>query len=993
MRIIRVLRSLSLRAYLLFLVLLVLLPTAGLLVHTAIDQRRLAAVAAEHRALRIARIADLEQLQLVTASRALLTSVSQILVPHASQMRRCAPLLASLLKTEPYYINLGVINASGRIVCSAVPSAHPVMVADRAYFRRALMTGRFAIGNYQVGRITDERTLNFAVPVLSREGSQRWVVFAAVNLSWIHRMIASMSLPHGLDVTVVDARGTVLARAPDSGTAIGQSIAGSPLMRILKHLNRSGTTELTGVGGVADLYGFTPLDVSTHGDVYVIASTPKAIALASANRAFIQNLALFVMVALAALGAAWVGADALILRRAKAISKAAHRLGQGDMTARTGLRHDHGDFGQVAFALDDMAGKLQRHEDEIDAANRRMHQINRALLTLGSCNRTLVRAVDEESLLEGMCRVIVETGGYRLAWVGYARADAGKSIDVRAQAGFDQGYLGSIRLTWADTERGRGPAGTAIRTGAPCLVHDLLSDARFGPWRQDAMKHGYRACIGLPLRVNGQVIGVLMIYSAESDAFADREVDLLTELAADIAFGIETLRTRALSQKAHETIWRMAYYDEVTGLPNHARLTEFLQQMLSDNADDAHSFSLLMLDVDRFREINDAVGIEHANALLHEIGARIRSALPEEELVARMRGDDFAALLPDNDADHAIRTAQRIMEIMKQPFNTGELSLDVRVSIGIAQFPQHGNQVDQLLRRADLAVRRAKRSDSGYSFYEPDIDDDSPRRLALACDLRQAIDTNLLLQYYQPKIDMKTGQLCGVEALARWHNKQYGIIPPDEFIPLAEHTGLIRPLTYKVIETAMKQLRAWADMGRRIPIAVNLSAHNLHDPGLVKRIGELVDAYHIECSQLEMEITETAIMEDPSGALDVLTKLSHMGITLSIDDFGTGYSSLSYLNKLPVNTIKIDKSFVIDMLSNEDAALIVQSTIGLAHDLGLRVVAEGIESAASWKRLAELGCDVAQGYHVARPMPDHDLKQWVENQCKTGVWTGYVDAA
>ena len=992
MQIIRILRSLRLRAYLLFLVLLVLLPTAGLLVHTAIDQRRLAAVAAEHRALRIARIADLEQVQLVTASRTLLTSVSQILVPHASKLRRCAPLLAGLLKTEPYYVNLGIINASGRIVCSAVPSAHPVTVADRAYFRRALMTGRFAVGNYQVGRITGKRTLNFAVPVFDREGSPRWVVFAAVNLSWIHRTIANMSLPHGLTVTVVDTHGTVLARDPDSGPTVGRSIGDLPLMRILKRLG-SGTTELTGLGGVADLYGFTPLDISTHGDVYVIASIPKAIALAAANRAFIQNLTLFIMVALAALGAAWVGADALILRRAKAISRAAHRLGQGDMTARTGLRHDHGDFGEVAFALDDMAGKLQRHEDEIDAANRRMHQINRALLTLGSCNRTLVRAVDEESLLEGMCRVIVETGGYRLAWVGYAQQDAGKSIGVQAQAGFDQGYLESIRTTWADTERGRGPAGTAIRTGAPCLVHDLLSDARFGPWRQDAMKHGYRACIGLPLTVHGQVIGVLMIYSTESDAFAHKEVDLLTELADDIAFGIETLRTRALSQKAHETIWRMAYYDEVTGLPNHARLTEFLQQILSDNTDNTHSFSLLMLDIDHFREINDAMGVEHANALLHEIGSRIRSTLPEEELVARMRGDDFAALLPDNDADHAIRTAQRIMEIMQQPFITGELSLDVRVSIGIAQFPQNGNQVDQLLRRADLAVRRAKHSDSGYTFYEPGLDDDSPRRLALACDLRQAIDTDLLLQYYQPKVDMKTGQLCGVEALARWNSKQYGIISPDEFIPLAEHTGLIRPLTYKVIETAMKQLRAWAAIGWRIPIAVNLSAHNLRDPGLVKRVQELLDAYRIDCSQLEMEITETAIMEDPSGALDVLTKLSRMGITLSIDDFGTGYSSLSYLNKLPVDAIKIDKSFVIDMLSNEDAALIVRSTIGLAHDLGLRVVAEGIESAAGWKILAELGCDVAQGYHVARPMPDYDLRQWIGNQCKTGVWTGHVDAA
>ncbi len=993
MEMMRALRSLSLRTYLLLLVLSILLPTAGLLVHTAIVQRTLAAADAKRAALRTARIADLRQSQLVTATRELLVATSQLLVPRAAAMHRCSSLLANLLKTQPYYINLGVASLNGRVLCSAVPLAHPVTIADRAYFRRALKTGSFAVGNYQIGRITHKGSVIFAIPVPDRQGKPRWVLFAAMDLSWIHRLIAGMPRPRGSTVTVVDARGTVLARQPDSGTRVGQSIAGSLLMRIIEQAGSEGTVELVGLDRVSNLYGFAPLYIGAHSDLYLIASIPKTVAFAAANRSFYRDLILFVIVALAALSAAWIGAELLILRRARTISKAAERLGQGDMTARTGLKHDHSDFGQMALALDNSAEKLQRHQDELDSANKELVQINRALLTLGSANRTLVRAVDEQSLLEGMCRVIVETGGYRLAWVGYAHQDASKSIRPAAQAGFDHGYLDSLNLTWADTERGRGPTGTAIRTGAACLIHDVLTDARFGPWRQDALKRGYRSSIALPLKVHGQVIGVLMIYAADADAFVRKEVGLLTEMADDLAFGIETLRTRTQSEKAHETIWRMAFYDEVTGLPNHARLTEFLQQMLADASGNTISFSLLIVDIDRFREINDAVGIEHANALLREIGLRIRSALPEHEMVARMRGDEFAALLPEEDLDHAIQTAHHILEVMLQPFATGELSLDIRVSIGITQFPQHGDQIDQLLRRADLAVRRAKRSDSGYAIFGPELDDDSPRRLALTSELRRAIDTDLLLQYYQPKIDMKTGQLCGVEALARWNNPQYGAIGPDEFIPLAEHTGLIRPLTYKAIETAMRQQCAWTEARLNIPVAVNLSARNLRDPGLVNQIRDLIRAYRIDCGQLELEITETAIMEDPSGALDVLTRLSDMGVTLSIDDFGTGYSSLSYLNKLPVKTIKIDKSFVIDMVSNDDAAMIVRSTIVLAHDLGLRVIAEGIENDTSWERLAELGCDVAQGYHVARPMPACDLERWIREHCRTGIWNGRDYAA
>ena len=983
-------RSFSLRTYLVLLVLLVLLPNAVLLIHTAFIQHRQAAVAAERRALELARTAALKQMRLIAHSRALLLSVSELLL-QASRLQHCNRHLAVLHAAAPYYTNLGVINAHGRIICSAIPLAHSITVADRTYFRRAWSGQGLVVGNYQIGRVTGKPTLVFALPAAGPR--EHYVVFAAVDLAWVRHMIAGLPRGHGTTITVADGHGTVLAQDPDAQARIGKPFPNLALMRRIRHAGSPGTAELAGPDHVMRLYGFAPLAIGSGSHLYVIAGIARTVAFAAANAAFARNLILFSLVALVALAAAWIGSNLLILRRATAISHAAHLLSQGNFAARTGIGHDENEFGKIASALDDMAEKLQHHQRDIDTQNQLLGQVNRALLTLGACNRTLVRALDEQSLLEEMCRVIVDTGGYRLAWVGYAEHDARKHIRMVAHAGFNQGYLESLGLTWEDNERGRGPAGTAIRTGAPCLVHDVTTDARFGIWRQDAVSRGYRACIALPLRISGQTTGVLLIYAQEIGAFSTREVQLLSELAGDVEFGIEALRTRAHSEKAHEALWQMAYYDQVTGLPNHTRLSEFLQQLLGEAPGNGHPFSLMILDIDRFRDINDAIGTRHANRLLHRIAQRIRNAIPEEEMVVRMRGDEFAVLLPEHDRDYAIETSRRVMEIMREPFADGDLSLDVQLSIGITQFPRDGTEAEQLLRRADLAVRRAKQSENGYALYEPELDDDSPRRLALASDLRQAIDTGELIQYYQPKIDMHTGELAGVEALARWTSRKYGNISPDEFISLAEQTGLIRPLTYSAIETALRQQRAWALTGMNIPVAVNLSARNLHDSTLLDRITQLMQAYDVPPGNLELEITETAIMADPGGALEILNRLSSMGIQLSIDDFGTGYSSLGYLGKLPVNAIKIDKSFVIDMISNADSEMIVHSTIGLAHDLRLHVVAEGIESTAVWRRLHALGCDTAQGYLVARPMPARDLETWLQEQMKTGVWEGRIDAA
>ena len=348
-----------------------------------------------------------------------------------------------------------------------------------------------------------------------------------------------------------------------------------------------------------------------------------------------------------------------------------------------------------------------------------------------------------------------------------------------------------------------------------------------------------------------------------------------------------------------------------------------------------------------------------------------------DEVVARMRGDEFAVLLPGGDVAHAMRAARELIGVLAPPFEVGDLHLDITATVGIALYPQHGADAVRLVRHADLAMHQGKETGTHYTVYAPNSDEESPRRLALASELRQAIDKDELVLHYQPKVDLGSGQVCGAEALVRWLHPREGLIPPDSFIPLAEHTGLIKPMTDWVLAAALRQLSVWRQAGPHLPIAVNLSVRNLRDPDLIERVAGLLRAWSIDPGKLEVEITESAMMDDPKRALEALVRLRDLGIRLFIDDFGTGHSSLAYLKRLPVDAVKIDKSFVSDMLSSTDSEAIVRSTITLAHDIGLKVVAEGIEDQATWERLVALGCDTGQGYFISKPLECPQFEMWL----------------
>jgi diguanylate cyclase (GGDEF)-like protein/PAS domain S-box-containing protein len=429
-----------------------------------------------------------------------------------------------------------------------------------------------------------------------------------------------------------------------------------------------------------------------------------------------------------------------------------------------------------------------------------------------------------------------------------------------------------------------------------------------------------------------------------------------------------------------EALKHQATHDALTQLPNRYLLHERMQQALGEARDAGRPLAFLLQDLDRFKEINDTLGHHTGDGLLRMIAGRLELPLRPGDTIARLGGDEFAVLLPDTHIDGARQIAGELIQALRQPFRVDGLSLQVDTSIGIALFPDHGTDAAELTQRADVTMYVAKRTRAGVCVYDPYQDFSSVRQLSLTAELRRAIDERALTVHYQPKVAADTGSTIGVEALLRWEHPELGFIAPDEFIGLAEHTGLIEPLTRFVLETALMQAAGWHRQGTRLDVSVNVSARNLLDEELPRVLSELLHTALVPPARLTLEITESVIMEDPTRALEVLIELHRLGVGISIDDFGTGYSSLGYLRKLPANEVKIDKSFVIDMDRNPDDATIVRSIVDLAHNLNLRVVAEGVERQEVWDKLRELGCDVGQGYLFSRPVPARELLGWIESE-------------
>ena len=459
---------------------------------------------------------------------------------------------------------------------------------------------------------------------------------------------------------------------------------------------------------------------------------------------------------------------------------------------------------------------------------------------------------------------------------------------------------------------------------------------------------------------NGYRVEKRYLKKTGEEVWVQLSVSLVRDKEGEPLYSIGVVQDVSERRKAEQELQFLALHDSLTELPNRTLFTDRLAQAIITANREKSSFGLLVMDMDRFKEVNDSLGHQSGDLLLRQMAGRLKGALREADTVARLGGDEFGVLpSATTSVELTSVTARKILAALDAPFEIGEAQIDGGLSIGIAQFPDHGRDADTLLRRADVAMYVAKRSKTGLAIYSHEQDEYSAGRLALMSELRQAIRNHQLELHYMPKVDFRTRRTYGVEALVRWRHPVRGMIPPDQFIPLAEQTDLLSGLARWVLEQALQQLDTWRRTGLELSMAVNLSAANLHEASLPGMIGDLLAKWHLDPAALTVEITESAVMV--AQADRIVRRISNMGVGVSIDDFGTGYSALSYLKTLPVDEIKIDRSFVRDMAVNPDDAAIVQPTIDLGHNLRLRVTAEGVEDEQTWLVLESLGCDSAQG--------------------------------
>ncbi|MHC5352362.1 putative bifunctional diguanylate cyclase/phosphodiesterase [Metapseudomonas furukawaii] len=440
---------------------------------------------------------------------------------------------------------------------------------------------------------------------------------------------------------------------------------------------------------------------------------------------------------------------------------------------------------------------------------------------------------------------------------------------------------------------------------------------------------------------------------------------------------LEGFITDITEQKhAEECIRRMAYFDELTGLPNRLSMRDALGVAIATSGDSHAPVALLHVEVDNFREINETLGYREGDRLLQEIATRLREAVDARETVARIAESSFSVLLPGMDASQAVQAARKVLEAMSTPFGLDDLYVPAECSIGITLYPGHGTDPDSLLRRANIARYGARHRTEKLAVFAGALDSDNAQRLTLMNDLRRAIDSDELLLMFQPKLRMRARQVSGVEALVRWKHPERGLLGPDQFIGFAENAGLITRVTYWVLAAAVRESHAWHGAGHAVPIAINLSSHDIRDRQLFEQISRALETWGGAPDWIQFELTESCIMEDLSIARQVLTQLREAGFKLFIDDFGTGYSSLAYLRHLPVDYIKIDQSFVKDLDSDRESAAIVEAIIKLAHSLGIAVVAEGVESVSTMEMLSNWGCEEAQGYCISKPISGRDFQSW-----------------
>jgi diguanylate cyclase (GGDEF)-like protein/PAS domain S-box-containing protein len=600
-----------------------------------------------------------------------------------------------------------------------------------------------------------------------------------------------------------------------------------------------------------------------------------------------------------------------------------------------------------------------------DAENR-IRRLNRVYAVLSGINTLIVRVRDRDELFSEACRIAVEEGGFRMAWMGIVDRSVMKIVPV-ASAGMDEEFLTVIKDGIALSEGvplGNYMIAQTIREKKAVVSNDSQSDPKV-VFRKKHAESGIRSMAMLPLIVSDEAVGVLVLFSEETGFFNEEELNLLAELAGNIAFAIDH------SEKEKKLNY-LAYYDELTGLANRTLFLERVAQYKRVAVSGGHKLALFLIDLERFKNINDSLGRPAGDALLKQVAEWLTRNVRDANLLARVGADHFALVMPDvKQGSDLARLLEKWMEaFLEHQFRLNDAVFRIALKVGVALFPDDGDNADTLFRNAEAALKKAKAGGDRYLFYRQEMTASVARKLTLENQLRQALDQEEFVLHYQPKVNLVNGKLTGAEALIRWNDPRTGLVPPGQFIPILEETGLIYDVGRWALRQAIEDYLRWRVAGLpAVRIAVNVSPLQLRHRGFTAEIKQAIGIDAQAAAGLELEITESLIMEDVKGNIASLQAIRAMGVTIAIDDFGTGFSSLSYLAKLPVDTLKIDHAFVIDMTAAPEGLALVSTIINLAHSLKLKVVAEGVETEEQSRLLRLLSCDEMQGFLFSKPVP------------------------
>jgi len=602
----------------------------------------------------------------------------------------------------------------------------------------------------------------------------------------------------------------------------------------------------------------------------------------------------------------------------------------------------------------------------------REDRLGRLYAALSATNEAILRAKSPEELYQRVCDAAVHGGKFAATTV--LLADPGeKWVRMAGTTGVSGQVFRELRISVDETiPEGRGLVGTAFRTQRPCITNDYLNDPRLQPWYLKAREQGWNSATTLPLIRGGRSVGVLAFYAFAKDEFDVELVQELERLGENVSFALEKFEQESERKLAEERVQHMATHDGLTSLPNRLMFSRLLNHAIQSASRYGHRFAVLFIDLDRFKIVNDTLGHEAGDELLREVSLRLIGVLRASDVVARLGGDEFVIMVQEvSDPEQVASVARKILSAIIEPVVVRGQECRVTGSVGICMYPAGAQEEHSLMKNADIAMYHAKeQGKNNFQFFSEPIKQQSLERLTLETSLRHALERKQMSMHYQAKVNFKTGAISGVEALLRWQHPHLGMVPPAQFIPVAEETGLIIPIGRWVLQTTCAQNMAWQRAG--LPpmcMAVNLSARQFSDENLLSDVAESLECTGMPPELLELEITEGMVMRNIERTIKLLAAIKKMGVRLAIDDFGTGYSSLAQIKRFPIDTLKVDRSFISEIAENPGDRAITQAIIAMGKTLSLTVVAEGVETREQETFLREHACDEIQGYYFSKPIP------------------------